>query len=206
RGLVICACGSTGRVAESAMLLRRIVESDIFDFILTFAGVSTMDSVVVPALNRFIENVYIYDMKFWDALEESFGEDRHALNQSPVFLSFSETHVGQNNVRLRVVYTRVLAYSNLKDRRPWGLDIYRCLNPDCQAPAYNMSFTRHGKQFYGKHWLTTKIKYACLECKNRGEGHSMSKLDTRGSVSELWSVWYEWPLTSEQEREIGIIS
>ncbi|KAG0695432.1 hypothetical protein DFH29DRAFT_773280, partial [Suillus ampliporus] len=93
RGLVICACGSTGRVTKSAMLLNRLVECDIFDFVLTFVGASTIDLVIVPALNQFIENVYIYDMRIWDALEESFGEDRHALNQSPVLLSFADIQV-----------------------------------------------------------------------------------------------------------------
>ncbi|KAG2045547.1 hypothetical protein BDR06DRAFT_900559 [Suillus hirtellus] len=204
RGLVICACGSTGRINDSVNLLTNMVKCDLFDFVLTFAGVSTMDSVVVPALNRFIENVYVYDMKIWDALEESFGEDRHALNQSPVFLSFSAIETDKNNVRRRVVETRVLAYSNLSDGRPWGLDIYRCLNATCRAPAYNMCFHPHGKRFYGKRWLETKIRYLCFECQTTHKNIPCPTWIHPARSQNFGRVWYQWPLSTEQKREIGI--
>ncbi|KAG1886467.1 hypothetical protein F4604DRAFT_1571705, partial [Suillus subluteus] len=206
RGLVICSCGSTGRLPESVKLLKRLVRDDIFDFVLTFAGVSTMDPVVVPALNRFIENVYIYDLKIWDALEESFGEDRHALNQSPVFLSFADMNTDENKVRRRVVNTRVLAYSNLKDGRPWGLDIYRCGNVKCQAPAYNMIFHPHGKQYYGKYWLQTKMRYSCLECGIMQRAIVCPSWIHAARSQNYGRVWYEWPLSAEQKRDIGVIS
>ncbi|KAG2036334.1 hypothetical protein BDR03DRAFT_983107 [Suillus americanus] len=143
RGLVISACGSMGRLTRSAMLLRRIVECDIFDFVLTFAGISTMDLVMVPVLNQFIKNVYIYDMKFWDAQEESFGEDKHALNQSP---------------------------------------------------------------YYGKHWLTTNIKYECLQCNTKQKAIPCPTWIHAARSQNYGRVWYEWPLTAVQEQQIGIIS
>jgi hypothetical protein len=221
---VICACGSTGRLDDSATLLTRFVKecvsfklyltlllshtqaiSDIFDFVLTFSGVSTMDPVVVPALNRFIENVYVYDLQIWNALEESFGEDRHALNQSPVFLSFAEIKTNGDNVRQRIVHNRVLAYSNLKDGRPWGLDIYRCSNAGCNAPAYNMIFHPHGKQYYGSQWLQTKMKYECLQCGVVNKSIPCPPWIHAGRSQNFGRVWYEWPLSAEQKRDIGII-
>ncbi|KAG1806199.1 uncharacterized protein BJ212DRAFT_1219507, partial [Suillus subaureus] len=42
--------------------------SDVFDFVLTFAGISTIDSIVIPALHHFIENVYVFDMQIWDMM------------------------------------------------------------------------------------------------------------------------------------------
>lgn len=179
---------------------------DIFDFVLTFAGVSTIDSIVVPALNRFVENVYVYDMKIWEALEESFAEDKHALNQSPVFLSYAEMETGRDKVRRRVVKTRVLAYSNLNDGRPWGLDIYRCLNVKCQGPAYNMLFHPHGRPYYGKHWLETKMRYTCLSCKTTEKMISCPTWIHAAGTQNFGRVWYEWPLSADQQREIGIIS
>ncbi|KAG1724836.1 hypothetical protein EDD22DRAFT_789835, partial [Suillus occidentalis] len=205
RGLVICACGATGRLAQSALMLKRIVERDVFDFVLTFAGVSTLDSVVVPALNRFIENVYVFDMQIWQALEESFGEDRHALNQSPVFLAFSKIHIGSDNVPHRVVEARLLAYSNLDDGRPWGLDIYRCLNAECQAPAYNIIFHPDGKQWFGQNWLKTKVKYHCLKCHTKQRHISCPDWIHPAKTQNFGRVWYPWPLTEAQQREIGII-
>ncbi|KIK32067.1 hypothetical protein CY34DRAFT_111124, partial [Suillus luteus UH-Slu-Lm8-n1] len=41
------------RVHDSAVRLKRFVEMNIFDFVFAFAGVSTIDLIVVPALNRF---------------------------------------------------------------------------------------------------------------------------------------------------------
>ncbi|KAG1816609.1 hypothetical protein EV424DRAFT_1324833 [Suillus variegatus] len=204
RGLVICSCGSTGRVPQSAQLLKLIVERDIFDFVLAFAGVSTMDAVVVPALNRFIENIYVYDMKIWQALEESFGEDRHALNHSPVLLSFADITSDINDKRQRVVDTRMMAFSNLRDGRPWGLDIFRCFNASCKAPAYNMIFHPSGKQYYGKQWVQTKIKYTCLQCQTVVKGISCPTWVHAAKSYNYGRVWYQWPLTADQLRDIGV--
>ncbi|KAG1830500.1 hypothetical protein DFJ58DRAFT_671594, partial [Suillus subalutaceus] len=178
---------------------------DVFDFVLTFAGVSTIDSIVVPALNRFIENVYVFDMQIWDAMEESFGEDRHALNQSPVFISFATINTRPDGVRERVVDARVLAYSNLRDGRPWGLDIYRCWNVQCQAPAYNMIFHPHGKQLFGQRWVDTKLKYTCLQCRMTQRAIACPSWIHGARSQNYGRVWYQWPLTPAQRRDIGII-
>ncbi|KAG2741702.1 hypothetical protein P692DRAFT_20840352 [Suillus brevipes Sb2] len=205
RGLIITSCGATGRVTDSVERLKRLVELDIFDFVLAFAGVYTLDTIVVPALTRFVENVYVYDMKIWEALEQSFGEDRHALNQSPVMLSFADICVGPNNTRERVVDTRVLAYSNLKDGRPWGLDSFRCFNAQCNAPSFNIIFHPCGKQYYGKHWLETKVKYTCLQCRMIKKAIPCPKWIYPARSQNYGRVWYRWPLTAEQLCEIGVM-
>ena len=164
-----------------------------------------MDSVTVPALNRFIENVYVYDMKIWDALEESFGEDRHALNQSPVMLSYADIEIGKDNVPRREIETRVLAYSNLKDGRPWGLDIYQCWNQNCQAPAYNMIFHPHGKQHFGMRWLETKMRFECLKCHMTQKSIPCPTWIHAARSQNYGRVWYHWPLSISQKNEIGII-
>jgi hypothetical protein len=163
-----------------------------------------MDTVVVPALTRFVENVYVYDMKIWSALEQSFGEDRHALNQSPVMLAFADIRIGPGNMRERVVDCRVLAYSNLKDGRPWGLDMFRCFNVQCNAPSYNMVFHPSGRQFYGKHWCDTKLKYTCLQCRTTRKGISCPAWIHPADAQNYGRVWYRWPLTAQQQRDIGI--
>ncbi|KAG2107604.1 hypothetical protein DEU56DRAFT_750174, partial [Suillus clintonianus] len=204
RGLVICTCGATGRVPKSAELLKSFVENDIFDFVLTFAGVYTMDTIVAPALTRFVENVYIYDMKIWDALEKSFGEDLHALKQAPVMLAFADIRIGPNNTRERVVDSRVLAYSNLLDGRPWGLDIFRCLNAKCGAPSYNIIFHPYGKKYYGRYWLNTNIRYTCLQCRMTVNKIPCPKWIHAAFSQNYGRVWYQWPLTAAQLRDIGV--
>ena len=173
----------------------------MFDFVFTFAGVSTLHTVVAPALNRFIENVYVYDMKVWDALQQSFGEDRHALNSVPVMVSFADITTGINNTRQRVVDTRVLAYNNLQDGRPWGFDIYRC--PGCEGPAYNIIFHCDGKQFYGRKWLQTKMKLTCLSCGFTRRGIACPEWVNLAGGENYGRVWYRWPLSLAQRQEIG---
>jgi hypothetical protein len=144
-------------------------------------------------------------MKIWEALEQSFGEDRHALNQSPVMLSFADICIGPNNTRERVVDTRVLAYSNLKDGRPWGLDSFRCFNTQCNAPSFNIIFHPCGKQYYGKHWLETKVKYTCLQCRMIKKAIPCPQWIYPARSQNYGRVWYRWPLTAEQLRDIGVM-
>jgi hypothetical protein len=177
---------------------------NIFDFVFSFAGVSTIDLIVVPALDRFVENVFVYNMNVWDALERSFGEDKRALNSSPILLCFAEYTTLADNTRQRVVHSRVLAYSNFRDGRPWGLDIYRCAKSTCGANAHDMTFHPDGKQGYGKKWLKMKMKTKCMKC-----GDMRRKVSTPSWVhmcggDNVFRVWYEWPLTLAQRMEIGI--
>ncbi|KAG1790116.1 uncharacterized protein HD556DRAFT_1242910, partial [Suillus plorans] len=204
RGIVISSCGSTGRNSESIGRLKRLVEMDIFDFVFSFAGVSTVDPLVVPALSRFVENVFVYDMGLWAALERSFGEDKHALNTTPVMLSFAEYRKGPDNTRDRVVHTRVLAYSNFKDARPWGFDIYRCSNPTCGARAHDMIFHADGKQYYGNKWMQTKMKTTCMKCNQTRRKIATPPWINSCSIENMGRCWYTWPLTLAQRIDLGI--
>ncbi|KAG2337135.1 hypothetical protein BDR05DRAFT_895685, partial [Suillus weaverae] len=206
RGIVISSCGSTGRVSNSVARLKRLVEMNIFDFVFCFAGVSTVGSLVVPALSRFIENVFVYDMGIWAALEASFAEDKRALNTTPVMLSYAEYRKvdGKPNTRERVVDTRVLAYSNFKDARPWGLDIYQCSNPSCGTRAHNIVFHADGKQYYGRKWLSTLMKTRCLKCGEKRRGIRPPTWVNQCDGENLGRVWYQWPLSISQRMDIGI--
>ena len=55
----------------------------------------------------------MHGMKVWDALQQSFGEDRRAPNSVPVMFSFADITTRMDNTRQRVVDIRVLAYKNL---------------------------------------------------------------------------------------------
>ncbi|KAG1761766.1 hypothetical protein EV702DRAFT_1206974, partial [Suillus placidus] len=204
RGIVISSCGSTGRVSESVARLSRLVEMDIFDFVFCFAGVSTVDSIVVPALSRFVENVFVYDMGLWAALERSFGEDKHALNTTPVMLSFAEFSKRPDDTRDRVVNTRVLAYSNFKDARPWGFDIYRCSNPTCGAHAHDMIFHADGRQYYGIRWLEAKMKTTCMKCQQTRRKIAAPSWIHSCRAENIGRCWYQWPLTLAQRMDLGI--
>ncbi|KIJ57995.1 hypothetical protein HYDPIDRAFT_34599, partial [Hydnomerulius pinastri MD-312] len=57
RGLTILTCGPTVRITESFARLKALVTESLFDFVLAFAGQSTMDYLVTMPLARFVENV-----------------------------------------------------------------------------------------------------------------------------------------------------
>ncbi|KAG1808898.1 uncharacterized protein BJ212DRAFT_1484752 [Suillus subaureus] len=190
-GLIVCTCGATGRVPKSAELLKSLIKNDIFDFVLTFAGIYIMDTIIAPALTWFIENVYIYDMKIWDALEQSFSEDLHALKQAPVMLAFANIYVDLNNTHECVVDSQVLMYSNLLDGGPWGLDIFCCLNAKCGSPSYNIIFRHCSKQYYGRYWLKTNIRYTCLQCHITNKAITTPKWIFLAWSQNFGCIWYQ---------------
>ncbi|KAG0695509.1 hypothetical protein DFH29DRAFT_814100, partial [Suillus ampliporus] len=200
-GFVLCTCGPTGRVTNSIQWLEKMVNYDIFDFVLAFSGTSMIDAIVVPALSRFIENVFVYGLKPWDALEHLFGEDHHALEASPIVLCFADvTSTGSSHEH--VVESHMLVYSSFANSRPWGLDMYSCHK--CGGPSQNIKFNACRKKCYGNKWLQTKMKYICRQCK-----HSKNDIEALGWVhscraDNMYCVWYNWPLTHQQLMDIGV--
>ncbi|KAG1813013.1 hypothetical protein EV424DRAFT_1326776, partial [Suillus variegatus] len=156
---------------------------------------STIDSMVVPALHRFIENIFIYEMRPWEALERSFGEDRHALEASPVFLCFTD-------MRAKVTVSRMLAYSNFAESRPWGLDMYCCEH--CGGPSQNIRFNACRQKSYGNKWLQMKMKYYCQQCKVSKQAIPAPDWVNSCRSDSMYRVWYDWPLTHEQLASIGV--
>lgn len=174
---------------------------NIFDFVLVFSGVSTIDNLVIHALNRFVENVFVYNMGPWDALLQSFGEDRHALDASPVVLCFAD-HMQKGTIYNRVVECRMLVLSSFTDARPWGLDMYCC--PECAGPSQNIHFNAFGRKYYGSRWLDTKMKIYCRQCKTSTVNISAPRWIYSCRTDSLYRVWYNWPLTNSQLSEIGV--
>ncbi|KAG2360973.1 hypothetical protein BDR07DRAFT_1288413, partial [Suillus spraguei] len=201
RGLVLCTCGPTGRITKSVTMLKMMVDLNIFDFVLVFSGVSTIDNLVIHALSRFVENVFVYHMKPWDALLQSFGEDRHAIDASPVVLCFADM-IAEGTSYERVVECRMLALSSFSDARPWGLDMYCC--PQCAGPSQNIQFNACGRKFYGSRWLQTKMKIYCRQCNTSKDDIPAPSWVHSCRTDNLYRVWYNWPLTNLQLSEIGV--
>ncbi|KAG1794970.1 uncharacterized protein BJ212DRAFT_1291627, partial [Suillus subaureus] len=55
---------------------------EYLDFVFCFAGVTTINALIISALNCFVENVFMYDMGIWAALQALFDQDKHALNNT----------------------------------------------------------------------------------------------------------------------------
>ncbi|KAG1804132.1 uncharacterized protein BJ212DRAFT_1304431 [Suillus subaureus] len=106
-GIVISSCGSTGRVSKSIKHLKCLVEMNIFDFVFCFAGVMTINALIISTLNCFIENVFMYDMGIWAVLQALFGQDKHALNNTLVMLLYTEYWAvkGKPNTREHIIKT-----------------------------------------------------------------------------------------------------
>ncbi|KAG2354160.1 hypothetical protein BDR07DRAFT_1306932, partial [Suillus spraguei] len=200
-GLVLCTCGPTGRITKSVTMLKIMVDLNVFDFVLVFSGVSTIDNLVIHALSCFIENVFMYHMKPWDALLQSFGEDRHAIDTSPVVLCFADM-IAEGTSYERVVKCRMLALSSFGDAQPWGLDMYCC--PQCAGPSQNIQFNACRRKFYRSRWLQTKMKIYCHQCKTSKDDIPAPSWVHSCCMDNLYRVWYNWPLTNLQLSEIGV--
>lgn len=166
-----------------------------------FGGYSTIDTVVAPALSRFVENTFVYQMSIWDAFLGSFGEDTHVLQSTPVVLIWAVRERGSDGKMERIVRSRMLALADLQNGRPWGLDLYRCHS--CQGSAQDISFKADGKQAPGRNWLQNAIQYSCFRCK-----HAARKLHCPAWVKPVvglqYRVCYPWPLSTTQLAEIGV--
>ncbi|KAG1813017.1 hypothetical protein EV424DRAFT_1326755, partial [Suillus variegatus] len=174
---------------------------NIFDFILVFSGVSTIDNLVIHALNRFVENIFVYHMQPWDALLQSFGEDRHALDASPIVLCFADI-IAEGTSYQRIVECRMMALSSFTDARPWGLDMYCC--PNCAGPSQNIQFNACGRKFHGSRWLETKMKICCRQCHTSIVDIPAPSWVYSCRTDNLYRVWYHWPLTNSQLSDIGV--
>lgn len=189
------------RGAVTGLLNHVLLFRSIFDFVLAFGGCSTVDSIVVPALVRFVENVYVYCMEPRTALLHSFGEDVHALDSTSVALIWAEYEViEEGRHRRKQVNTKVFALAN-QLRRPWGIDFWQCHN--CHRPMQYLRFNLCGKRYHGDQWIRNKVRYTCSACSHEERGIGCPEW-IKGVQGFKRLVEFPWPLTVAQASSLGI--
>lgn len=173
----------------------------MLDFVLAFGGQSTIDFLVVPALLRFVENIYVFRKDPWKALIDSFGENYSAIESTCVVLIWAEYDEVDGTRKHRHISAKVLALANSLSR-PWGIDLWMCAK--CQARIQNLNFNTCGTHHHGRKWLCTKARYECNSC-----GHAVRGIECPSWVEGVYGriphlVSYPWPLSIQQLADVGV--
>ncbi|KAH7917488.1 hypothetical protein BV22DRAFT_1042327 [Leucogyrophana mollusca] len=194
RGLVLLTCGSAIRVPTGHQALTELVESGTFDFVLAFAGHSTIDHLVGPGILKFVESVYVFKESPWEAVISSFAGDVRALESTPVALIFRpKVEAGATPV----TETRILARSTFL--RPWGIDLYRCRNVACRQPILHLKFNVQKKS---KDWTQLMYRSKCCKCHQETRNYARPTWVHPIEGTVIHHTWFNWPLTDVQLAEV----
>ncbi|KAG9312768.1 hypothetical protein JVU11DRAFT_7205 [Chiua virens] len=179
RGLFLVTPGPAMRIGESFADVRGLVESDIFDFVLGFAGSSTLPTQVQNALSRVIERLGVdKTMGLWDTVMSVVGQDLHLLEVNSVVAIFKER--GSTEVLSRKIARHA------PPMRPWGVEFRACGTPNCDRTTFDFYVQNDGYD----------VRMTCRACgwksawvKERHWGHHVFRLD-----NTLPTVfWHSYP-------------
>ncbi|KAG9312769.1 hypothetical protein JVU11DRAFT_7206 [Chiua virens] len=175
RGLVeryvICCCWDVGDVKQRT--------SDVFDFVLGFAGSSTIPTQVKNAVGRVIERLGVdKTMGLWDTVMSVVGQDLHLLEVNSVVAIFKER--GSTEVLSRKIARHA------PPMRPWGVEFRACGTPNCDRTTFDFYVQNDGYD----------VRMTCRACgwksawvKERHWGHHVFRLD-----NTLPTVfWHSYP-------------
>ncbi|KAI9568139.1 hypothetical protein HD554DRAFT_2172537 [Boletus coccyginus] len=130
RGLLLSTCAPTMRVGDSFRGVRKLVEDDDFDFVIGFAGSSTLPTQVRNALSQVIERMGVDKTAgIWDTVMSVVGQDIHLLEVNSVVVVFKER--GSSEVLARKIARHA------PPMRPWGVEFRACATPQCDRTPFD---------------------------------------------------------------------
>ncbi|KAF8124456.1 hypothetical protein EV363DRAFT_1178020, partial [Boletus edulis] len=147
RGLLLATCAPIMRVKDSFEDARRLVERGVFDFVVGFAGSSTLPTQIRNAFSQLIERIGIDKTAgIWYTILRVIGHDLLLLEVNSVVVIFKER--GQSEVMARKIGRHSLPM------RPWGVEFRACAAPTCEPTAHDFFVQNDG---YG-------VRMACRWC------------------------------------------
>jgi hypothetical protein len=158
-----------------------------FDFILGFTGTSVVPRIVMLAILRFLNMVYMHKEPLWGSFASTHTFlDHRILTHTPVVLIYHDTITGG-------VVSRQVIYST-PQARPWGL-LPRCGDPGCRSlpGSFHINGGRHQK----KNHPSFQVK--CLECNWKSEWLARPSWINEIDDAKFF-FWNEYPLTEEQRQ------
>lgn len=143
RGLLLSTCSPAMRVPDSFRDIRGLVErqvrsfpveqlrrangelpSDTFDFVLGFAGSSTIPSQIRNALSQVIERIGVDKTgSLWETIVRVIGHDLLLLQVNAVVVVYRERDTNEVEARKIGRHDPPL--------RPWGVEFHACGTPGC---------------------------------------------------------------------------
>ncbi|KAF8426445.1 hypothetical protein L210DRAFT_791616, partial [Boletus edulis BED1] len=128
RGLLLATCSPAMLVAQSFEDVRNLVTSDAFDFVVGFAGASTLPSQIRNALSQIIERIAVDKTAgIWDTVVRVIGQDLLLLEVNTVILVYKER--GSHEVVARKIG------KHAPPMRPWGVEFNACATPGCKRSS-----------------------------------------------------------------------
>jgi hypothetical protein len=202
RGLFVASCGPavrhpagfrdlkrmvTGYVCRLALSFREVdspAHRDIFDFVMAFAGSSTISTFIKTAISQAIEGMGVDKSgNIWETISRVVARDINLLHTNTVVLIYRERE-GAREVKSRQIG---LHYPPM---RAWGFEFTACGNDACRPSPYDFSMkdnesgTRIVCRLCG--WASTALKIKDVE-----------GLFVRLSSTVPNVFWHEYPPSAE---------
>jgi hypothetical protein len=200
RGLLLATCGPAVRIHAGFDDLKRLVDGcvfsvafascrgaeggcrDRFDFVLAFAGSSTLSSHVKNTVSQAIEGLGVDNAgDIWETVSQVVGRDLTLLQMNSVVIIYRERGGG---VKCRHVG------SHCPPLRAWGVEFRACATQGCRPGPYDFIIREND----------SGVHVVCRECQWRSAALKPSSF--KGLLFRLSSAlpdvfWHEYPASAE---------
>ncbi|KAF8124448.1 hypothetical protein EV363DRAFT_1103554, partial [Boletus edulis] len=129
RGLFVASCSPAVRAEDGFRDLKTLVEEDKFDFVLAFAGASTISAHIKGAISHAIEAIGVGKTEgIWSTLSQVVGRDINLLHTNSAVIIYRERGMQINCRQIGLHYP---------PHRAWGFEFAACGNQDCRPSPYD---------------------------------------------------------------------
>lgn len=155
---------------------------DEFDFVLAFAGSSTISTFVKGAISQAIQGVGVdKTCDIWDTLTRAVGRDINLLHTNSVIAIYRER---RGEVRCRQIGL------HCPPTRAWGFEFTACGSDECRPTPYDFIIRDNG----------TGVRATCRRC--NWASVALKPRDLDGLLFRLSSTvpdvfWHEYPPSVE---------
>ena len=165
-------------------LTRTATLSDTFDFVMAFAGSSTISSYVKPAISQAVQGIGV-DKKcsIWETIVRLVAGDTSLLETNNVVLIYRE--------RGEQVQCRQIGL-HCPPIRVWGFEFAACGNHECRPSPYDFCIREN----------ESGVRMVCRRCNWRSA--SLRLRDAEGMISRVNSTvpnvyWHEYPPSTRSQ-------
>lgn len=200
RGLLLATCGPAVRIHAGFDDLKRLVDGcvfsvafaschgadgccrDRFDFVLAFAGSSTLSNHIKNTVSQAIEGLGVDNAgNIWETMSQVVGRDLTLLQMNSVVVIYRERG---GEVKCRHIG------SHCPPLRAWGVEFRACATQGCRPGPYDFIIRENA----------SGVRVVCRECQWRSAALKLS--DFKGLLFRLSSAlpdvfWHEYPASAE---------
>jgi hypothetical protein len=191
-GVFLAACGPSTRKEEHFRHLLQIVGKGKVDFILAFAGESTLPDIVNPDIIVLMKEIGIYQTRdIWAATMKALAHKRHLLEHTSLVLIYRDT---ENKLQSRGIGL------HLPPHRAFGIMFEFCGNMACRPLPGD---TQMKTQFEPGR-TKEKVRLWCRRCDYQSPWIKVESVEWVHPLTNDSSVyWHHFPPTAQQITMFG---